>query len=676
MKFLLPAIKLMNLLSYNLKFTLISVLWLFPIIGLSYLLLSQLNSSIKQIEQEVFGITFYEDILDLEQLAREYRDIRSISKQRSIGTLDNRATSLQRQLTQQFVSFRDKLQSYKGAPSLLIEHTETTLDAWEQMKQQDIQKLDYSNQYRYFSEFNDKLAVLRQSAAQISGLALDSDTEINTLFSLLDNNVNDALDKLSKARSIGIFTLNEGAISYAMSDGLNALYDELDKFNTEFIPAIELSRSKSKVLNQLDSETFEQVLNAIPSVQSIIDEEIINPIHLEKKWPSYESEVVTFIDEYIAFSDLVAAHINAILVDRLDEQKSARTLLFVILTVVLAIILYLYMGFSVSVRNAIQSFSRAARKVSSGDLTVTLEKHSQDELGELTIEFNEMTQQIRSLIEAVLKTVDGVSMQAQGVNATAQSNSAAIQRQLAETSHINDAMQQMVNTVDEVATNTQKTSDAANVAQNEASNGQSVVNDTLLAVDALSKEIRNSVENIRQVRHDSEEINQVLVEIKAIAEQTNLLALNAAIEAARAGDQGRGFAVVADEVRTLSQRTQKSTEEIDKMIERLQQGVANAVESMDGSHATTETTVQQSNKVADALGKIVSSVDSIVQMSQQIAGAAEEQAVVTKNIESNVNQIVDLGNETEEYANSALNAAEALSGDTATLKGLIGNFKI
>lgn len=676
MKFMLPAITLMNRLSYNLKFTLISILWLIPILGVTYLLLSQFNQSIEQTQQEAKGITFYEDMAQIEAYAREYRDIRAIAKQRSAPLLDSRSENLQKTIGETLDTFVARLEQSALSSPLVNEQAQTTLSAWKKMRSEDNQEADYNGQYRYYSEFNDKLKALKQTLAQSSGLSLDSDGEVNTLFTLADNNIAKGMEILSRTRSLGIFALNEGAVSYVVSDGLNELYDQLTQFNTEFLPAIDLALAKSRTLSASSKGAIEQLREAVPQVQETLDNDIINPIHLEKSWQAYEAEIQQFIKQFQSFHAQTTGAIDRILQDRLSEQTQKRSLLFIVLGTVLLVIFYLYMGFSISVRQSIQNFSIAARKVASGDLTVQLEKKSQDELGELTTAFNDMTAQIRGLIEAVLTTVEGVTQQAHGVNETAQANSSAIKRQLTETNHINEAMTQMVHTVEEVAGNTQQTSDAAHAAEEEASNGQRVVNDTLAAVDELAREIQNSVANINQVRQDSEDINQVLVEIKAIAEQTNLLALNAAIEAARAGDQGRGFAVVADEVRTLSQRTQKSTEEIDTMIERLQRGVASAVQSMDASHQTTESTVTQSNRVAEALSKIVASIDSIVSMSQQIAGAAEEQSVVAKNIESNVSQIVDLGNETEQYAGSALQAAESLSQDTGTLKSLIGNFKI
>ncbi len=83
--------------------------------------------------------------------------------------------------------------------------------------------------------------------------------------------------------------------------------------------------------------------------------------------------------------------------------------------------------------------------------------------------------------------------------------------------------------------------------------------------------IHESNQVIESLNQKAQNVNDIIKLINDIADQTNLLALNAAIEAARAGEMGKGFTVVADEVRKLAEKTQKSTEEVRKVLGLLQE---------------------------------------------------------------------------------------------------------
>ncbi|MDP3935778.1 MAG: methyl-accepting chemotaxis protein, partial [Alphaproteobacteria bacterium] len=109
----------------------------------------------------------------------------------------------------------------------------------------------------------------------------------------------------------------------------------------------------------------------------------------------------------------------------------------------------------------------------------------------------------------------------------------------------------------------------------------------------------------------SAKIKEVIQIIAEISSQINLLALNATIESARAGEAGKGFAVVANEVKNLANQTNKSVEEIAKVIDEM------------GS---------VSSDIITALGEIKSSVTLISESSVSIASAVEEQTVATNGI--------------------------------------------
>lgn len=234
----------------------------------------------------------------------------------------------------------------------------------------------------------------------------------------------------------------------------------------------------------------------------------------------------------------------------------------------------------------------------------------------------------------------------------------------------------MTAAVEEVANNALTTSEASKESNALASASFNEIKLTIKQTQAMAAEMAVSAQLIQDLSVQARNIGQVLDVIRALAEQTNLLALNAAIEAARAGDAGRGFAVVADEVRALAHRTQRSTSEIENLINTIQQGTNKAVQSMESSSGLADNTVKMSDKAGLAFQQICDSVSMINDRNLLIATASEEQAHVAREVDRNLVAIRDLSLQTASGATQTRAASRELTSMANNLMGMVKKFKL
>ncbi len=310
-----------------------------------------------------------------------------------------------------------------------------------------------------------------------------------------------------------------------------------------------------------------------------------------------------------------------------------------------------------------------------GDLTRRLDAAGRDEVAQLAREFNRFVAKMRESMQQVATSTTGVAEGSARLSVITEQTTHDLRQQLAETEQVATAMNEMAATVQEVARHASEAAGAAAQCDAEAKAGREVVGQNRDAINLLAADVEKAAEVIQRVEGDSQSIGSILDVIRGIAEQTNLLALNAAIEAARAGEQGRGFAVVADEVRTLASRTQTSTQEIQDMIERLQQGAKEAVTVMAAGRAKADKGVQRATAVAESLEKIAGAVGTISDMNIQIASASEQQSSVTEEVNRNVVNIRQITEQSSESAQQTSAAGENLASSSQQLQALVNQFK-
>lgn len=338
-------------------------------------------------------------------------------------------------------------------------------------------------------------------------------------------------------------------------------------------------------------------------------------------------------------NDVILSELDQNLGGQLTRLQYQRLLIVISSLIVITIALLMFGGFYQSILSAVNAVKQGAAKLADGDLTTRIQVTSKDELAEIGRAFNDSANSFGQVLKEFDQATQTLSRAVSELNGVARETGKGAEGQADQTEMVASSMNEMSSTVQEVARNASQTAEATTSARNKAADGGQRIGAMIREITSLSNEVEHAAEVVQTLDKDVESISSVLGVISGISEQTNLLALNAAIEAARAGEHGRGFAVVADEVRGLAVRTQDATEEIQKMIERLQSVAQQATSVMKQNSQKSQKTADDASQTEIVVNEIIRSFELIDDMSTQIASASEEQSMVAEEINRNITEI-------------------------------------
>ena len=338
-------------------------------------------------------------------------------------------------------------------------------------------------------------------------------------------------------------------------------------------------------------------------------------------------------------------------------------------------------GFSFAISRSINKGLTIMKKTVSHvetelDLTVRVPVRRDDEIGQMGAVLNRLLERLQGNLQSVSKTAAEVSLSSEVM--------AQASRQVAEASEAqSSAASSMASSIEELTVSIHHVGDRANETKMRASNagllaseGESVVANTVNDINMIAQAINASAELISQLEAESVRITSVVQVIKDVADQTNLLALNAAIEAARAGEQGRGFAVVADEVRKLAERTSKSTQDITETVGEMRKSAKAASESMRNAVEQVTASVTRASAAGTTIRNIGEGSREAESMVGEITDAIHEQSSTSTSVAQSVEKIAQMAEQSATAANESADAALRLNALAVEMSGITKQYKL
>jgi methyl-accepting chemotaxis protein len=310
----------------------------------------------------------------------------------------------------------------------------------------------------------------------------------------------------------------------------------------------------------------------------------------------------------------------------LKTLAAAGTAFFILLGIALVVIAHLMFV------KPIQKASQAAQRLSTYDLTVSMDSRREDEIGHLLKFLKLMAERFREVISMISDTAQKLTGSINDISSEISDQASIASEQSASVSQITATMAQLSSSFTQIAEHSDSVAKIADKSLQNTKEGADAVKNIMVKMDDIHKDNQKNISQIIDLGKKSKEISKVMEIINTITDQTKLIAFNAALEASSAGAAGKRFGVVAMEIRRLADNVMESTDEIESKISEIQSAVDNMIVASEKSTRGILQGLEYSTQTAAKLTDIVKGSQATVDAARQISLSTQQQKIASEQV--------------------------------------------
>jgi len=551
------------------------------------------------------------------------------------------------------------------------------------------------------------LAVLLVAVGWLGTLAMNAVSARSD--KMMANNVQDIQDlHLMKVSLLNVRSEVQRAVLYANAEKTKAAIESIEAYQ------VENQKNIDSYLSRIESEDEKITWDKYISEMEAYRDARNNVLDMASEGNYVEAEAG--MDNVTAIREIMFSYLDKLIADNesiLEQEnikmdsftRSSQIFMYIVIGIGFVLAMIIGLQLTASISKSVNIGLKFAKALGEGDLTISFENKSRDELGKLVEALKQAQTNMKEIILGIAMQTAEVSSASEELSATIEEISSTFETINSNTSIIADGVMEIRAASEELsATVEEVNSGVSQLASNSSVGSEKAVDIKARAIKIKENgnESKILAEKIYDEKHTKimeaieqgkvvDEIVKVAGLINGIATQTNLLALNASIEAARAGEHGRGFSVVATEIGSLAEQSANYVKEITQTVMNVQNAFENLAENSKEVldfvdkrvRSDYELLVETGNSYENDASYVSGFSEDSAAMSEELSAATEEISSVIQTIAGNIEDtsvsfenIKSNMNETSIAMEQIAKAAEEQAVVAETLNSLVAKFKI